>query len=68
MNQVEKMLGALRARGLRGFCVFDQGGTSAPYVAASLDKNGQPCDPRNFDPQPTGEAAIADLARRLGVE
>lgn len=57
-----------KARGHYGVAVVHQGGTATPYVAMCVGPAGRVCDPRNHDPHPTAEAALADLARTLREE
>ena len=58
---------AAKSRGLMGVVVFDQGecADGFRYVAACVGRDGRICDPRNFNPQQSPEAAIIDLVGRL---
>lgn len=59
------VLARAKARGLLGVIITQQRTDPPDYVAISLNHAGQPTEPRTFDPQPTPEAALADLARQL---
>lgn len=63
----EKDLSALvaeaRKAGFKGVALWSNDGRT--YMAACTNKHGAICDPRNWDDQPTPEAALTDLFQRL---
>lgn len=64
MPSLEELIHAARARGLTGVALVAHG-PHGPYLAMCLGEDGRVCDPRNWDAQPTPDAALEDLARRL---
>lgn len=65
MDALRRAMTAVKARGLVGIGIIDQGGTRTPYLAGCLDRQGNFTSPTNFVTQPTIEAAVEDLAGRL---
>lgn len=59
------LLARAKAKGYLGVIITQQRASDPDYVAMLLNHRGEPTGPRNFDPMPTPEAALADLARQL---
>jgi hypothetical protein len=64
MKSLEELIHAARVLGKTGIALVAHG-PSGPYVAMCMGCDGKPCDPRNWGPQPTPDAALEDLARQL---
>ncbi len=61
---LEAMLKNAKSLGLQGIGIAHVGGSN-PYLASCLDQSGEVCDPKNWDCQPTPEAALKNLEQML---
>lgn len=59
------LLARAKAMGYLGVVITQQGVNNPEYVAMLINHRGEPTGPRNCDPMPTPELALADLARQL---
>ena len=64
---IQEMVREAKRRGLMGIAVIDQGGKRG-LVAGCINRDASFCDPRNWDTHPSVEAALCDLAERMGVK
>lgn len=64
MKSLEEVLHAARSLGHAGIAVVAHG-PHGPYVAMCVGPDGRPSDPRNWDAQPTPDAALEDLYRMM---
>lgn len=68
MNELlTAMIADAKRRGLMGIFIWDQGGPSG-IVAGCLDREGQIADLRNWNSHESPEAALRNLAERMGVK
>jgi len=66
MSCLPNVIEHLRALGLKGVAIIDQGGYH--YLAMAVNKDGKVCDPRSWDTHDTPEAALTDLYDQLPRE
>lgn len=59
------LLARAKAMGYLGVVITQQGVNNPEYVAMLINHRGEPTGPRNYNPQPSPELALADLARQL---